>query len=35
MGRVSAIVTLGGAGDFILGTLFTISYFRLRQVQAQ
>ena len=34
LGRISPIVALGGAGDFILGTLFTISYFRLRQAQA-
>ena len=30
LGRIPLIVALGGAGDFILGTLFTISYFRLR-----
>jgi hypothetical protein len=35
LGRVPFIVALGGAGDFILGTLFTISYFRLRPAQAQ
>jgi hypothetical protein len=35
LGRISPIVALGGAGDFILGTLFTISYFRLRQAQAE
>ena len=29
-GRIPPIVALGGAGDFILGTLFTISYFRLK-----
>jgi hypothetical protein len=34
LGRVPLIVTLGGAGDFILGTLFTISYFRLKPLQA-
>jgi len=28
--RIPVIVAMGGAGDFILGTLFTISYFRLR-----
>jgi hypothetical protein len=28
--RIPLIVAMGGAGDFILGTLFTISYFRLR-----
>ncbi|MBZ5492494.1 MAG: hypothetical protein LAO76_16340 [Acidobacteriia bacterium] len=31
--RIPAIVALGGAGDFILGTLFTISYFKLRPAQ--
>jgi hypothetical protein len=30
LGRIPLIVAMGGAGDFILGTLFTISYFRLR-----
>jgi len=30
LGRIPLIVALGGAGDFILGTFFTISYFRLR-----
>lgn len=30
MGRAPLIVALGGAGDFILGTFFAISYFRLR-----
>ncbi len=34
LGRVPLIVTLGGAGDFILGALFTVSYFRLRAVPA-
>jgi hypothetical protein len=29
LGRVPLIIALGGAGDFILGTLFTIAYFRL------
>lgn len=33
LGRVTLIATLGGTGDFILGTLFTISYFRLKAVQ--
>ncbi len=33
-GRIPIIVALGGAGDFILGTLFTISYFRLKPAQA-
>jgi hypothetical protein len=31
--RVPVIVALGGLGDFILGTLFTISYFKLRPAQ--
>ena len=35
LGRVSLIVTIGGAGDFVLGTLFTISYFRLRPAQGR
>jgi hypothetical protein len=30
LGRIPLIVAMGGAGDFILGTLFPISYFRLR-----
>jgi hypothetical protein len=30
LGRVPVIVAMGGAGDLILGTLFTISFFRLR-----
>jgi len=34
LGRVPLIVTLGGAGDFILGALFTVSYFRLRTAPA-
>jgi hypothetical protein len=33
LGRVPLIVAFGGAGDFILGALFTISYFRLKQAQ--
>jgi hypothetical protein len=33
LGRVPPVIALGGAGDFILGTLFTISYFRLRPAQ--
>lgn len=33
LGRVAFIVAVGGAGDFILGALFTISYLRLRQAQ--
>ncbi len=35
LGRIPPIIALGGVGDFILGTLFTISYFRLRPAQAQ
>ena len=34
MGRVPVMVALGGAADFGLGALFTISYFRLRGAQA-
>jgi hypothetical protein len=34
LGRVTLIVALGGAGDFILGTLFAVSYFRLRLAHA-
>src|SRR5579864_523847 len=34
LGRIPLIVALGGAGDFILGTFFTISYFRLRAEHA-
>lgn len=30
LGRIPLIMMAGGAGDFVLGTLFTISYFRLR-----
>lgn len=30
LGRIPLIMVAGGAGDFVLGTLFTISYFRLR-----
>jgi hypothetical protein len=30
LGRIPLIVAMGGAGDFVLGTLFTVSYFRLR-----
>jgi hypothetical protein len=29
-GRIPPIVAVGGAGDFVLGALFTISYFRLK-----
>jgi uncharacterized membrane protein len=35
LGRIPLIVALGGAGDFILGTLFTIAYFRLKPQQAE
>ena len=35
MGRIPPVVALGGVGDFILGTLFTISYFRLKRAHAQ
>lgn len=31
LGRIPPIVALGGVGDFILGVLFTVSYFRLKQ----
>lgn len=34
LGRIPLVVALGGAGDFVLGTLFTISYFRLRALNA-
>ncbi|MGZ4830905.1 MAG: hypothetical protein ACXV5R_08340 [Candidatus Angelobacter sp.] len=33
LGRVPPIVALGGAGDFILGAFFTISYFKLKPAQ--
>jgi hypothetical protein len=33
LGRVPPIVVLGGAGDFVLGALFTIVYFRLKPAQ--
>jgi hypothetical protein len=33
LGRISLTVALGGAGDCILGILFTISYFKLKQAQ--
>jgi hypothetical protein len=33
LGRIPLIVAFGGVGDFILGTLFTISYFRLKQLE--
>ena len=34
LGRIPGIAALGGVGDFILGTLFTIAYFRLKPQQA-
>jgi hypothetical protein len=34
LNRIPLIVALGGAGDFVLGTLFTISYFRIRTAYA-
>lgn len=34
LGRIPLIVAFGGAGDFVLGTLFTISYFRLKAAHA-
>jgi hypothetical protein len=34
LGRIPIIAALGGAGDFILGTLFTVSYFKLRSAPA-
>lgn len=33
LGRVPLIVALGGAGDFVLGAFFTISYFKLKPAQ--
>jgi hypothetical protein len=33
LGRVPLLAVLGGAGDFVLGTLFTISYMRLKPAQ--
>jgi len=33
LGRIPLIAAVGGAGDFVLGTLFTISYFKLKSVQ--
>jgi hypothetical protein len=32
-GRVPMIVVAGGAGDLVLGVLFTMAYFRLKQSQ--
>jgi hypothetical protein len=32
LGRIPPIVAFGGLGDLILGILFTISYFRLKQL---
>jgi hypothetical protein len=34
LGRIPLIVAMGGAGDFILGTLFKISYIRLKAAHA-
>ena len=34
LGRVPAAVAIGGAGDLILGALFTICYFRLKPAVA-
>jgi len=34
LGRIPIMVAMGGAGDFVLGTLFTISYFRLKPAHA-
>ncbi len=34
LGRIPGIAALGGVGDFILGTLFTIAYFRIKPAQA-
>jgi hypothetical protein len=33
LGRVPMIVVGGGAGDLVLGVLFTMAYFRLKQSQ--
>ena len=33
LGRIPVIAAAGGAGDFVLGMLFTISYFKLKPVQ--
>jgi hypothetical protein len=33
LGRIPLIVAMGGGGDFILGALFTMSYFKLKAVQ--
>jgi hypothetical protein len=33
LGRVPMIVVAGGAGDLVLGVLFTMAYFRLKQTQ--
>ena len=33
LGRIPLIIALGGAGDFVLGALFTVSYFRLKPAQ--
>jgi hypothetical protein len=33
LGRIPLMVALGGGGDFVLGALFTVSYFRLKPAQ--
>jgi hypothetical protein len=33
MGRAPMIVVVGGCGDLVLGVLFTMAYFRLKQSQ--
>jgi hypothetical protein len=33
LGRIPLIIAFGGAGDFVLGALFTVSYFRLKPAQ--
>jgi hypothetical protein len=33
LGRIPLIVAMGGGGDFILGALFTVSYFKLKAAQ--
>ena len=33
LGRISLTTALGGAGDCILGVLFTVSYCKLKQTQ--
>jgi hypothetical protein len=34
LGRIPVIVALGGAGDFVLGAFFSVSYFKLKPAQA-